>query len=76
MFPLLFTPLGRYILAGGLAVILIGGAYLKIRADAIASVEARAVSDALRRTQDAVRAGDAVDLSADRLRDDDGHRRD
>lgn len=76
MFPFLFTPFGRYIALAAFAVFLAGGIYLKIRADAIASVEARSISDALRRTQNAVRAGDAVDLSADRLRDDDGHRRD
>lgn len=76
MFPFLFTPLGRYIVIAAATIVFVGGIYLKIRADAIASVEARAVSDALRRTQDAVRAGDAVDLSPDGLRNDDGHRRD
>ena len=76
MFSLLFTPLGRYALIGGLIVIVIGGAYFKIRADAIAEVEAAAMADALKRTQNAIRAGDAVDLSADRLRERDRNERD
>jgi high-affinity K+ transport system ATPase subunit B len=48
----------------------------KIRADAIAEIEAKATADVLRRTQDAVRAGDAVDTSPDRLLQSDGHKRD
>jgi hypothetical protein len=52
------------------------GIYGKIRADAIAEVEAAAVADALRRTQDAIRAGDAVNISPDRVRESDGFRRD
>jgi hypothetical protein len=48
----------------------------KIRADAVADIEAAAVSDALRRTQNAIRAGDAVDVSPDRVRDPDRNKRD
>lgn len=52
------------------------GAYVKIRSDAVAEVEAKATADALGRVQDAVRAGDAIDVSSGGLLKDDGHRRD
>ena len=76
MFSLLFTPLGRYIAIGLLVVGLTSCVYFKIRADAIAEIEAKATADALRRTQNAIRAGDAVDVSPDRVLNSDGHRRD
>lgn len=76
MFSLLLSPLGRYLAAAVLIVVTLGGVYFKIRADAIAEVEAAAAADVLRRTQNAIRASDSVDVSADRVRDNDGHRRD
>ena len=76
MFSLLFTPLGRYAIIAVVAIMALGGIYMKIRSDAIAEVEAAAVSDALRRTQDAVRAGDAIDVTPDGLLKSDGHKRD
>jgi hypothetical protein len=76
VFSLLFTPFGRYLAIGGLIVMVVFGAYMKIRSDAIAEVEAAATADVLRRTQDAVRAGDAVDVSPDGLLKSDGHKRD
>lgn len=76
MIGLLFSPLGRYIVLGGVLIVLAGAAYVKIRSDAIAEIEARATADALERVQGAFRAGESVDLSAERLRDNDGHRRD
>ena len=76
MFSLLFTPLGRYVAIGLLVVGLTSCVYFKIRADAIAEIEAKATADALRRTQNAIRAGDAVDISPDRVLNSDGHRRD
>jgi hypothetical protein len=76
VFSLLFTPLGRYLLIGGIIVVVIGGAYLKIRADAVAEIEAAATADALRRTNDAIRAGDLVPVSPDRLRERDRNERD
>lgn len=76
MFSLLFTPLGRYIAIGGIIVMVMLGAYWKIRADAVAEVEAAATADVLRRTQNAIRAGDAVDTSPDSLLKSDEHRRD
>lgn len=48
----------------------------KLKQQAIAEVEAKATADALRRTQDAIRAGDAVDVSPYGLLKSDGHKRD
>jgi hypothetical protein len=76
MIGLLFSPLGRYILIGGLVIVALGGVYVKIRSDAINEVKAQATSDALKRTQDAIAAGDAAAVSPDRLLQNDGHRRD
>ena len=76
MFSLLFTPVGRYLAMAAAVVVVLGGIYFKIRADAIAEVEAAAMADVLRRTQNAVTAGDAVDVSPDGLLKSDGHRRD
>ena len=76
MFSLLFTPVGRYLAIAVAAMVVLGGVYFKIRADAIAEVEAVATADVLRRTQNAVTAGDAVDVTPDGLLKSDGHRRD
>jgi hypothetical protein len=76
VFSLLFTPLGRYLAIGMLVLGLTSCAIYKIRADAIAEVEAAATADALRRTENAIRAGDAVNVSPDGLLKSDGHRRD
>lgn len=76
VFSLLLSPLGRYLAAAVAIVVALSGVYFKIRADAIAEVEAAATADVLRRTQNAIRAGDAVDVSGDRVRESDGHRRD
>ncbi len=76
MIGLLFSPFGRYILISGIVIVALGGVYVKIRSDAINEVKAQATSDALKRTQDAIAAGDAAAVSPDRLLQDDGHRRD
>jgi hypothetical protein len=76
MIGLLFSPLGRYILIGGLVIVALGGVYVKIRSDAINEIKAEATADALKRTQDAIAAGDAAAVSPDRLLQNDGHRRD
>jgi high-affinity K+ transport system ATPase subunit B len=75
VFSLLFTPIGRYAIIAVIVMLTISGVYFKIRADAVAEIEAAAVADALRRTQDAIRAGDAVDVSPDGLLKSDGYRR-
>jgi hypothetical protein len=76
MLGLLFSPLGRYIAIAAIALVVLGGIYAKIRSDAIAEIEAIATADALKRTQDALRAGDAVNITPDKLRQSDGHARD
>ena len=76
MFSLLFTPVGRYAIIAMLVIGLTSCVYLKIRADAAAEVKAAATADVLRRTQNAIGASDALDLSLDRVRDPDKHRRD
>ena len=75
MFSLLFTPLGRYLAIGAVVVMVLGGIYFKIRADAVAEIEAAALADALRRTQNAINAGSAVDVRPERLRDEDPNER-
>jgi hypothetical protein len=76
MIALLFSPLGRYLAIGGVILAVLAGGYFKIRSDAHAEVEAEAQADALRRTQDALRAGDAIDVRPDRLRETDRNARD
>lgn len=76
MFSLLFTPLGRYAIVAVIAMMALGGIYMKIRHDAVAEIELKASMDALRRTQNAIRAGNAVDVSPDRVREPDSNRRD
>jgi high-affinity K+ transport system ATPase subunit B len=76
VFNLLFTPLGRYLSMAFVAVVVLSGVYFKIRADAIAAIEAKATADALRRVEHAISAGDAVDTNPERVRDTDGHKRD
>jgi hypothetical protein len=61
---------------GGVLLMVLGGIYVKIRRDAVTDYKAAATSEALRRTQDAIAAGDAATVSPDRLLDNDGHRRD
>jgi hypothetical protein len=76
MIGLLFSPLGRYITIGGLVLAALFGVYLKIRADAVEDMKAKAQADIIERTKDALDAANSVNLSPDRLRDTDGHRRD
>ncbi len=76
MIGLLLSPIGRYLLIGFAAIAVLGGVYLKIRADAIAEARAAATADALKRVQNAITAGDGAAVSPDRLLEDDGHRRD
>jgi hypothetical protein len=76
VFSLLLTPVGRYVVFGLAAVVLVFSTYMKIRSDAIAGVEAAATADALRRTENAITAGDAVDTSPNGLLKSDGFKRD
>ena len=76
MIPLLFSPLGRYIVIGGVILVALFGVYLKIRADVVNDMKAKAQADIIERTKDALDAANSVDLNPERLRDSDGHRRD
>jgi hypothetical protein len=76
MIGFLFSPIGRYVAIGLVLFMAASGIYWKIRADAIAEVEAAAKADILRRTQDALSAGDRADVSPDGLLKSDGHKRD
>lgn len=71
MIPFLFTPIGRYLALGALAITVAGGLYWKIRSDAIAYAEARRAQFELERLRDAITAGDSVDVSPDGLRNPD-----
>jgi hypothetical protein len=71
----LFTPTGKYVILGVIVALTLSGVYIKIRSDAIASMEAAATSDALRRTENALRAGDSVDVSTGGLRQPDKFQR-
>ena len=76
MIAFLLTPIGRYIAAGVVIIAVLFGVYLKIKSDAVAEIEAAAKADILRRTQNAVRAGDSVDNSDSGLLKPDRNRRD
>ena len=76
MIAFLFSPIGRYVAIGIIVFMAASGIYWKIRADAIAEIEAAATADAIRRMQNAVNAGDAVNLTPDKLRQSDGNNRD
>ena len=76
MIGLLISPFARYIAVGVLLVAMVGVVYVKIRSDAVEADRARLTSDALKRTQDAIAAGDNAVVNPDRLLEDDGHRRD
>ena len=72
----MFSPLGRTIGVALAILIGIGAVYMRGRSDATAGAEAAATSDALRRTENAIRAGNSIDVTPDGLRDNDGKRRD
>lgn len=76
MIGFLFSPIGRFLTAVGGVLLAIATVYGKGRRDARQKLEAQANADALHRTQSAIRAGDNVAVSPERLRESDGHRRD
>lgn len=76
MIPFLLTPIGRYIAIIAIIVMVLGGIYYKIRADAVAEIQAEAQADVLRRTQNAIHAGDSVADDPAKLRERDKHQRD
>lgn len=76
MIGFLFSPFGRYLLLAVAILMVVGGIYGKVRANAVAGVQAAAQADALKRVQNAITSGDNAVVSPDRLFESDGHRRD
>jgi hypothetical protein len=76
MIALLLSPVGRYVAIAAAVVMLFGAAYVKIKSDAVREISARSTVESLKRTQDAIAAGDSAAVSPERLLEDDGHRRD
>ena len=68
MIALLFTPIGRYVAMALIAFAVLGGVYYSIRANAVAQYEAKATQDAIKRTDEAIAAGDAVSVDPARVR--------
>lgn len=76
MISLLFHPWTKYVVLMMLAIGLTTYGIHSLKQEAVKEVEHKATVDALRRVENAVRSGDAVDVSPDGLRKSDGHRRD
>lgn len=72
----LLSPIGRWVAGIGVTLLILGGIYAKITIDAKRRVEAQGTKESLTRTQDAVRAGDSIDITPDGLRANDSYRRD
>ena len=73
---ILLSPIGK-ILTVTLVSLTVGWLfYREVTRTAREAAQARLQAEELKRISDAVRAGDAVDVSGDRLLADDGHRRD
>jgi len=76
MIAFIFTPIGRYITIAVIVLLALSGVYYKIRADAVADIEAIATKDALERTNAAISAGDAIRDDPARVRSHDRFERD
>lgn len=74
--PFLLTPIGKYLMIAALALIVGAGLYFKIRSDGASDVVVKGTVDVLKRTQDAIRAGNSVDTTDGGLRKPDGYNRD
>lgn len=74
--PFLFTPIGKYLVIVFMALLIGGGLYWKVRSDGASDVIVRGTADILKRTQDAIRAGNSVDTTDGGLRKPDGYNRD
>ena len=72
----LISPIARYLAAAFVVVMLLSAVYVKISSDAVREASAQSTIDALERTQNAIAAGDSVDVSPERVLEDDGNRRD
>lgn len=70
------SPMARYAVMLVAVLALAGGLYWKIRSDAFAEEQARRDRAELEAIRNAIRAGDAVDTTPERLRDPDRFQRD
>lgn len=73
---MILNRLWAFLASIGAVLAAIAAIYAKGRSDGKDKVESEAKDDVLRRTQDAVSAGDAVSRDPARLRESDGFRRD
>lgn len=73
---LVVSPFARLAAIGVAALTFVAAVYRKGAVDTRRKIENEAQADALRRVRNATDAGNAVDVSPGRLRDDDGYRRD
>ena len=62
------SPIGRYVAIFLATIVLLGGLYWKFRSSIESDVQVEIMQDSLKRIEDAVRAGDAVDTRPERLR--------
>lgn len=69
------SPVGLYLAVGSAILVALFAAYVKIGSDAVSGIVAESTKDALRRTQDAITAGDAAAIDPERLLENDGNRR-
>jgi len=76
MINLILSPIMRWVSVGIGLLLAIGTIYGKGRRDARLKIEAKNNEDILKRTQNAIAAGDSVSRDPSRLREDDGYRRD
>lgn len=74
--PFLFTPFGKYLMIALAVLVFGGGLYWKVRSDGASDVIIKGTADVLKRTQNAIRAGNSVDTTDGGLRKPDGYNRD
>ena len=72
----ILSPVMRWVSIAFGILLAIGSIYGKGRRDARQKLEAKNNEDILRRTQDALAAGDSISRDPSRVREDDGYRRD
>lgn len=75
VFSLIFNPWLRIAALLLLSLGSVGYGIHKLKQQAVAEVEAKATAEALRRTENAIRSSDSLNLSPERLRDEDPNER-
>jgi len=72
----LLSPIGRLVASVGGILLAIAAIYGRGRSDAKSKIRSESNEEAIRRTNSAIAAGDAVSRDPSRVREDDGYRRD